>query len=774
VTEPTGLEPPGGLVDPLAAFYAQAPSLEPKPTRTETLDEHPNYAPLALALGAAFITAAVLTARHLAKQKPDDEHHALEQAAELVFLPTFVQQAVPALLRMYAESGNHAGAMAVAHAEKLGRYLADSSIEAVAGGYQAGMNLGQSQQVAWKRAITGFGLTDRDMRAVLTSDAEDRSYRTGLLGGRATGLLQRLLTRRADLVGRDEMFAATSVARVAGWLGDVAAGQLSPHARKEWMTANDEKVCDVCGPMHGRTARLDEPFTLPNGAKIYAPLVHPNCRCAVKLLNPRRVKLISKAATTKDGKWDPSDRNARGRFSSREERGAAPVAEKPKAPPLVDVAAMMREAATTARPAAEEPTVQTVPDLRGPQTVPDLGAPPGRSITAPDLGAPPAPSMAAPDLGAPPAAGSAVPDLGAPPGVPNLGPPPGGGGGAAGGAQAYAPNATGLRVFRRTTPGGAPGQAPEPSPTALIGFHRERLMRPGNDVIAYGRKGVRGERRNDLSFRTGAVRPLVQVTDPEDLTGMVLNFGTVGQGGVFTGTKVIDGQTHQRLVDAVHAETAAALSHLHGTSLRRIVGTGARDVLQDLAGLDDEQIAEVADEARAFLSMYDEDDVIAHGEAEHGSIEGWARTLAQGGGNSSADATMRAAMAAAAIRMGYSERNYEKTNELNEHEEAFEDVSHLVHDNPPILLQFDKGWHGIEDPRLGEADPTGEYKVTRVVAHGWGVDAELPTVMLDENSEQYRRLRQWGGYYVAHLEPFNEDETATSQPNSPDATEKGP
>lgn len=52
---------------------------------------------------------------------------------------------------------------------------------------------------------------------------------------------------------------------------------------KVWMTAEDERTCDFCGPLDGQTIGLEETFPgmtekLPN---VLAPPAHPMCRCTI-------------------------------------------------------------------------------------------------------------------------------------------------------------------------------------------------------------------------------------------------------------------------------------------------------------------------------------------------------------------------------------------------------------------------------------------------------------------------------------------------------------
>jgi hypothetical protein len=52
------------------------------------------------------------------------------------------------------------------------------------------------------------------------------------------------------------------------------------------VTADDERVCVVCGPLDQVTIPLHRRFTSGDGQKFYAPGVHPNCRCTMELVYP--------------------------------------------------------------------------------------------------------------------------------------------------------------------------------------------------------------------------------------------------------------------------------------------------------------------------------------------------------------------------------------------------------------------------------------------------------------------------------------------------------
>lgn len=101
-----------------------------------------------------------------------------------------------------------------------------------------------------------------------------------------------------------------------------------------WITAKDELVCKVCGPMHRKKVKAVEPFVLPTGEKVWGPGVHPNCRCRMRLassikdvnytmslewdrINPfdRKRSPVSKARGN-----DKYNRNSDGQFASVESR----------------------------------------------------------------------------------------------------------------------------------------------------------------------------------------------------------------------------------------------------------------------------------------------------------------------------------------------------------------------------------------------------------------------------------------------------------------------
>jgi SPP1 gp7 family putative phage head morphogenesis protein len=731
VTEPTFGRPPA-IADPLAEFYLKDPSRQVgKPRVTVDTDDDPNYAPLALALGGAFLTAVVLTARAARKDapsSPEEAQRSLAETIDQVFIPTFVQQATPALLRMYTEAGRAAGSLAAGHADHLADLLGAPSGEAVVTGWQQQIMGGQQPMVAWRRVLAGFGLTPRDMKTFLAADSGDTSPRSGIVGPRATETLQRLLTKRADTIGRDEMFAATSMARVLGWVSQQATGALPRAAKKKWVTAGDERVCPTCGPMDGKVVRLDEPFIMPNGVKLLAPMVHPNCRCTAALVNPRRV-VISKAGTVRSPEGEekygdpigtPIRLNQQQKAERRQARPNAPAPttgpvinpdiaaqlERPKPEPIgpaAMVTALMdavlpteteTEAPAMNLSAVSAPTKAPTMNLTG-VAAPTKTAAPTMNLTgvaAPTQTA--APTMNLTEVAAPAATAAPAMNLTAlaDPGDPDV----------AVKTKVGAPvNADVKRKF-------LPGKAqPVPENLGPGGWHQTPLFMLGNELIDF--TGSSG-----MGIRPGKVEAhdRIQVGDINELEDTVVDLDKITRGvpGLASATTLMD---RQRMVNAYWGELFSQVDHLVQGNVNAPVDQEA-DVRIGLV----EDIAESGGEGWSYLqqrtgqamSLYAPED-LERGTYEHGDLETWMLHVARHGPSHDYDETLMSMMSRNA---GQTEEYYESAyfdDHLGNADRAsFDgDAWAHVHENPPVILEFPEGWYGHQSEQPDEQVVTGKY-----------------------------------------------------------------
>jgi hypothetical protein len=161
---------------------------------------------------------------------------------------------------------------------------------------------------ALRATISSGGLTEYDVRIVGTfrkaleegrlADALDRTLRNkrydkALRRGDLTPaeIEKMVAAYRSKLVGwRAQTFARTSAiqaandATSASWAAGIEQGAFTAaEVRRYWVTAADERLCDVCEPipsMNESGVGLNDPFMTPEGA-VMGPTLHPNCRCTV-------------------------------------------------------------------------------------------------------------------------------------------------------------------------------------------------------------------------------------------------------------------------------------------------------------------------------------------------------------------------------------------------------------------------------------------------------------------------------------------------------------
>lgn len=96
----------------------------------------------------------------------------------------------------------------------------------------------------------------------------------------------RLLTFRAEMIGRTETIRAASMGQHEGWRQAVRDGLLDERrVRREWIVTPDDRLSKHrCAPMRGQQRKLEEEFVTGLGDKVLTPPAGPNCRCAVGLV----------------------------------------------------------------------------------------------------------------------------------------------------------------------------------------------------------------------------------------------------------------------------------------------------------------------------------------------------------------------------------------------------------------------------------------------------------------------------------------------------------
>lgn len=347
------------IPDPLQEFLAQDPTALADPTilaeedlavQEEAVRSGPSVVPVAVGLGAAYLVYRAYMARRMKEmvraKGGDVDHRFLMAAASLIwnsFIPRWVSMTAPYLITGYIEGIKAADAgnvppdvlrtIAQGYAEELGNHINLVSAEAVVSGFNAQVNRKVPPFLAAKRVTDAYGVPKRGMNALVnvwTSEEKARVSDRPLPSSkeeRSKALIAAQNTLRARQVGDNEEWAARTQAKQIVWMYGVDKGTIPSNARRVWITADDERVCEVCGPLDGKAALVGEQFKTSLG-KFWTPPTHIHCRCDVALdlsatgdIQDEITALLESETVAKAYANDKYDRDRRGRFSSMESRG---------------------------------------------------------------------------------------------------------------------------------------------------------------------------------------------------------------------------------------------------------------------------------------------------------------------------------------------------------------------------------------------------------------------------------------------------------------------
>jgi SPP1 gp7 family putative phage head morphogenesis protein len=133
----------------------------------------------------------------------------------------------------------------------------------------------------WADAVTKFEKNELDRlikAGVKEAKALERSQKA------ATAYADRLRGARAKTIARTEIQIAQNEGRMEGYRQADEAGYIAPETMKMWITAPDERTCDICAPLDGEVVPWLGTFSIG----LEKPIVHPNCRCTFVIIPPER------------------------------------------------------------------------------------------------------------------------------------------------------------------------------------------------------------------------------------------------------------------------------------------------------------------------------------------------------------------------------------------------------------------------------------------------------------------------------------------------------
>ena len=194
------------------------------------------------------------------------------------------------------------------YAEEVARDYGAQSELAISRALPEWLNRRMPASALAQRAKDLYGLDPRSAQSV-------ESYASGKKVTRnmdLRGLAERYMEQRADVMARVQTFTALNFGRQMVFAEGIGQGIIPTSARKVWVTAIDERVCEVCGPMDGVAVPVLDRFAVLHPApktdrgkhrgvqKLVIPPVHPNCRCTVVLDKTFRDGIITRTARFED------------------------------------------------------------------------------------------------------------------------------------------------------------------------------------------------------------------------------------------------------------------------------------------------------------------------------------------------------------------------------------------------------------------------------------------------------------------------------------------
>ena len=133
----------------------------------------------------------------------------------------------------------------------------------------------------WAEAVVKF--EKRELDRLIKEGFKEATARARAQS-RATAYADRLKSARATMIARTEIQIAQNAGRYEGWKQAWEEGYVDPNSMKMWVTALDERTCEICAPLNGEIVPWNGIFSIG----LEAPIVHPNCRCAMVILPPER------------------------------------------------------------------------------------------------------------------------------------------------------------------------------------------------------------------------------------------------------------------------------------------------------------------------------------------------------------------------------------------------------------------------------------------------------------------------------------------------------
>lgn len=145
----------------------------------------------------------------------------------------------------------------------------------------------------WAKAVTKY---EKNQYRRLVSSGMKEAEAISRASDMAEAYSDSLRSKRATMISRTEIQIAQNEGRYESWKQASKEGFVDPDSMKMWITAEDERTCDICRDLDGETVGWLETFS--NGLE--KPIAHPHCRCTIKLIPPEKYADIYSEMTYED------------------------------------------------------------------------------------------------------------------------------------------------------------------------------------------------------------------------------------------------------------------------------------------------------------------------------------------------------------------------------------------------------------------------------------------------------------------------------------------
>src|SRR4030095_3329777 len=150
-----------------------------------------------------------------------------------------------------------------------------------------GIETGIAQRESAKQIKNMIGLTDYQTDVAFNYQAKLLAAGEKNVDVKTQMYADKLLRERALAIARSESIAAANGGQQAAWRAAADQGFLDKDVEQRWITAQDERTCEICKPMprmkENLHVRLGGSFVSCDGRNVLKPPAHVACRCTVAL-----------------------------------------------------------------------------------------------------------------------------------------------------------------------------------------------------------------------------------------------------------------------------------------------------------------------------------------------------------------------------------------------------------------------------------------------------------------------------------------------------------